>query len=134
MRQAALFVLTILLLCSCAGRPQAGGTAALFAYEDFGPPAMADELLGMDWPQWQAHGDSRPAKYDIKVVVYRNVGLDQVKKQYPVVPEQNKDYRYVEYAQAIRYLDSNIAENALASLTERLKATKAKIVQQLGPP
>jgi hypothetical protein len=42
--------------------------------------------------------------------------------------------RYAEYAQAISCLASNIAKNALASLTERLKATKAEIVQQLGPP
>jgi hypothetical protein len=65
-------------------------------------------------------------------VVYRQLGLADVKKQYPVSPQQLKDYRYVEYAKAVRYLDDQINENAIASLTARLQETKAKIIQQLG--
>lgn len=128
MLRAVLISLTLFLLSSCA----AGSTTALFAYEEFGPPAMAGEIIGMDWWQWQAHGDSRPKKYDIKVVVYRNIGLDEVKKQYPVAPEQLQDCRYVDYAQAIRYLNRHIEENALGTLTAQLKQTKDKLVRQLG--
>lgn len=93
---------------------------------------MSSELLGTDWWQWQEHGDSRPTTYDIKVVVYRHIGLEDVKKKYPISPQQRKDYRYVEYAEAVRYLDGHIEENAIASLTASLQETKAKIIQQLG--
>lgn len=131
MRRVALFFLSVLLLCSCADHPEA--KIALFTYEDFGPPAMANELIGMDWWQWQVPEESQPTKYDIKVVVYRNVKLDAVKKEYPVAPEQFKDYRYAEYTQVMSYLDRNIQENVIESLTARLKTTKAKVIQQLGP-
>jgi hypothetical protein len=57
-------------------------------YDDFGPQAAAYELLGMQWWQWQAHGESRPNKCDIKVVVYEGVSLGSVKQQYPVVKEE----------------------------------------------
>lgn len=87
----------------------------------------------MDWWQWQEHGDSHQKTYDIKVVVYRNISLDEVKKKYPVVPEQLKDYRYAEYSKAVSYLDRLIEENVIESLTVTLKGTREKIVQQLGP-
>jgi hypothetical protein len=131
MLRTFLFSLTFFLLCSCAVGSESA--TALFAYEDFGPPSMSNEIIGMDWWQWQEHGDSRPKTYDIKVVVYRNIGLDAVKKKYPVVPEQLKDYRYAEYSKAVSYLDRLIEENVIESLTVTLKGTREKIVQQLGP-
>jgi hypothetical protein len=79
-------------------------------YRDFGPPALASELIGNDYWQWDSHGDSRPRDYQISVVVYRNVDLQKVKKIYPVKKEKEQDYRYVEYQIAMEFLDSSIAE------------------------
>ena len=57
------------------------GNVVVFGYYDFGPQAMSYEVLGYEWWQWEAHGDSRPGKkYDIRVIVYRNISLDNVRK------------------------------------------------------
>jgi hypothetical protein len=125
-----LFSLSLFLLCSCAVGSQSA--TALFAYKEFGPPSMSSEMLGMDWWQWQEHGDSQPKQYDIKVVVYRNISLEEAKKKYPVVPEQLKDYRYAEYSTVVGYLDRQIEENVIESLTATLKETREKVVKQLG--
>jgi hypothetical protein len=78
----------------------------------------------MQWWQWQSHGDSRPRKYDIKVVVYRDVPLDEVKQKYPVIKEELKDFRYVPYDEAIQYLDDMIQQNFMPDITIRLEQTK----------
>ena len=50
-------------------------------YEDFGPQALSWEHIGKEWWQWQSHGDSNPnTKYDVKVVVYRDISLEEIKK------------------------------------------------------
>ncbi len=98
-------------------------------YEDFGPPIIAHELIGSDWWQWQSHGDSRPRKYDIRVVVYKNIPLAEVKTLYPVIPLKNQDYRYVNYDDTLKYLDGHIAENVIEKLTKRLVDTKHKIIR-----
>lgn len=79
-------------------------------YKDFGPPALASELIGNDYWQWDSHGDSRPRDYPISVVVYRNIDLQKIKNLYPVIKEEEQDYRYVEYQIAMGYLDSSIEE------------------------
>lgn len=101
-------------------------------YEDFGPQAIANEVIGSEWWQWQSHGDSRPAEYDIKVIVYRYVDFDNVKKQYPVDPEQKKDFRYLEYKNALSYLDEKINENVIEQVTKTLQETREKIIAGLG--
>lgn len=78
-------------------------------YRDFGAPIDSHELLGEEWWQWQPHGDSRPRTYDVRVVVYCNQPLEEVALQYPVVPENEQDYRYVEYDVAMQYLRDTIA-------------------------
>jgi hypothetical protein len=104
-------------------------------YEDFGPPSMVYELLGSDWWQWQPHGDSDPKKrYDIRVVVYRNIGLEEVRRKYPVKPEALQDYRYISYEDATRYLDRQIAENVLPTLTTRLRATRNDLGLKFASP
>jgi hypothetical protein len=45
-------------------------------YEAFGPQAIAYKLIGMEWWQWDNHGDSRPRKYPIKVVIYWGQSLE----------------------------------------------------------
>jgi len=66
------------------------------------------------------------------VVVYRDIPLPEVQQKYPVDPEQQKDFRYLEYRNALRFLDEKITENMLDSVTEQLKSTRKKITEQLG--
>ena len=105
----------------------------ILQYDDFGPQAAAWELIGMQWWQWDSHGDSDPnTKYDIKVIVYRDIPLANIKKLYPVIKEKKQDYRYLEYAKAIDYLNDNIKENIIPEVTSTLQKTKHKIVLKLG--
>ena len=102
-------------------------------YGDFGPQAAAHKLLGYQWWQWQAHGDSDPStKYDVKVVIYRKVKLKFVDKSYAVVPEKHLDYRYVTYDAAMAYLDGAISENVLPDVTARLGATRDRLRSRFG--
>lgn len=121
----------IFLLLSCTQTTQAENTLVL-EYSDFGPPAMANEVIGMDWWQWQPHGDSRPKKHDIKVVVYRDISLEKIKISYPVIPPKKQDYRYIEYQAALDYLNQGIVADAVPALTKQLEKTKKIIVLKLG--
>ena len=96
-------------------------------YNEFGPQVEAYELLGMQWWQWQTHGDSRPRKYDIKVVVYKGIDLETVKEKFPVNQLQEQDYRYVKYSDALQYLDKRIQEIDIPELTAKLKVTRLRI-------
>ena len=126
MTSMRLIVLTVLLFVGCVHAE--ANKMIVLDYSDFGPQAAAYELLGMQWWQWQSHGDSRPRKYDIKVVVYRDVPLDVVKQKYPVVKKEFKDFRYVSYDEAILYLDTMIQENFIPELTTKLEQTKRILV------
>lgn len=128
---ARLFLSALLLsLVACA--THGAGKTLVLQYEDFGPPSAAHELIGMDWWQWLDHGDSRPKRYDIKVVVYRNVEQPQVRQLYPSDPSRELDFRYVAYADAMGYLDRMIKENVIESLTSQLQTTRTRIVSALG--
>lgn len=123
-RLQLLFLSALLSACSDAQQAQ---SMLLFDYDAFGPPAAANELIGMDWWQWEPTGDARPSAYAIKVVVYKDIDLEQVKQRYPVNAETEKDYRYVEYLAAMAYLDQMIQDNVIESLTHELIRTRAKI-------
>jgi hypothetical protein len=128
---ARLFLSALLLsLFACA--TQGAGETLLLQYEDFGPPSAAHELIGMDWWQWQDHADSRPRRYDIKVVVYRFMELPQVRRLFPSDPARELDYRYVSYLDAMDYLERMIEENAIESLTSQLQSTRTRILSVLG--
>ena len=102
-------------------------------YSDFGPQAAAWEYIGMEWWQWEPHGDSNPGmKYDIKVVVYRNISLSKVQEFYPVIEDKKQDYRYLEYTKALEYLEKTIEENLVAEVTKILRQTRNVIVTKLG--
>ena len=126
----ALVLVFFSLIAACSS--DINENVVVFNYKDFGPQVIASEVIGMEWWQWQRHGESRPTQYDVKVVVYRKVALDYVKKKYPVVSEQNKDYRYLEYYTAINYLDDKIDENIIEDVTVRLKETRKRILNKLG--
>jgi len=125
-----VFLFCVIVITSCnIVKSEPPISPMVLEYKDFGPPVIANNLIGMDWWQWQRHGDSRPSTYDIKVVVYKNTSLEYVKKNYPVVPKEEKDYRYVQYSEAIKYLDEHININLIVIVTSRLKNTKIKIIE-----
>jgi len=126
--------LLLLLLTYCTGlvaRP-AGNTMVL-VYEDFGPQIIAHELIGSQNWQWDSNNDGNPdLSLDIKVIVYRGVSLEQVKSQFPVSADIKQDFRYVEYAKAIAYLNYHIKKNVLPIVTDGLRQTRNKIIAALG--
>lgn len=131
-----LFMLAVLLITCCKHTPS---QYVLFNYEDFGPQAMAWETIGMQWWQWDNHGDSDPNSiYDIKVVVYRDISLKEIQSVFPVVEAAKKDFRYIEYTEAIKYLDRNIDEVGLINekwakgLKIHLVGTRSTIKAFLG--
>lgn len=103
-------------------------------YRAFGPQAMAYEIIGNEWWQWQESGGDRPAQdFDIKVIVYRGATVEELTERFPLIPEKFIDSRYLKYQDAMTYLDKHIAENAIPELTQRLGATRAKLVGHFGP-
>lgn len=127
-RTLAIVLLSFIVACSS----NVDDNAVIFNYKDFGPQVIANEVIGMEWWQWQPYGESRPTQYGIKVVVYRNEPLNRIEDIYPVIPEQKKDYRYLEYDAALVYLDEKISENIIEDVTVRLKKTREMIVTKLG--
>jgi hypothetical protein len=104
-------------------------------YQDFGPQGMSYELIGMEWYQWNSQGPDDPdARDDVRVVVYRSIALDEVKRKYPVV-EEKQDYRYLEYRAAIDLLNRYEADpfwNEYLETKEKVERTREKILDQLG--
>ncbi len=91
-------------------------------YKNFGVQAMAHELLGFQWYQWNSHGDSDPnATYDINIVVYKNIPPEKVKEFYPVIRELEQDFRYIEYSRARQYFDRQIQQINELRQTELLQ-------------
>lgn len=105
-------------------------------YQDFGPPSVSYALLGAEWYQWNSQGPDDPNADgdDVKVVVYRNVPLEEVRKEYPVV-ERKQDYRYVEYKVALELLNRYEADSfwdEYPETKEMMRRTKERILKQLG--
>jgi hypothetical protein len=115
-------ILLFIFLSMAACGNQTNQQHIILNYKDFGPPSLAGELLCSYYWQWDKHGDSRPRDYNILVVVYRNVDIKSIKLQFPVVEEKEQDYRYVEYDNAIAFLNSSI---------EDLQANKDEVPQKL---
>ena len=85
--------------------------SAVFDYDDFGPQVLAYETIGYQWYQWNNTGGSDPNDIDkINVVVYWDEPIDAIKDKYPVDPRRKKDYRYLSYVSAMKYLSSTLAE------------------------
>jgi hypothetical protein len=114
-------------------------------YADFGSPSGPDDLLGFDSSQGNGQGaEALRNRDEIQVVVYRNVDLATVKRTYPALGGKY-DYRYVEYSQAIDYLDKQIEElkannsrdPEYRTLKEKLvseyEQSRSKIIERLGP-
>ena len=125
MRHWLALAFTFLLFACNTNTPSS--SILILNYDEFGPQVIAYEIIGMQWWQWQSHGDSRPRKYDIKVAVYKNTNLQTVKEKYPVIPEKEQDYRYLHYDKAMDYLNSIIKEDAIPRVTKKLKETREKL-------
>jgi hypothetical protein len=107
-----LIVTALLFLGSYAAR--AG--EAILPYSAFGPQAAAYELIGMEWWQWDSHGDSRPREHPIKVVVFWDQTREDTAKRHPVDRGKLHDFRYVEYSKAVTHMEKTIKEFKVAAL------------------
>jgi len=82
----------------------------ILPFSAFGPQAAAYKVIGMEWWQWDSHGDSRPRDYPIKIVVFWDQTREDTAKRYPVDREKLQDFRYVEYSKAITHMERTIKE------------------------
>ena len=89
----------------------------------------------MGWYQWNSQGPDDPnARDDVRVVVYRNISPDEVKRMYPVV-EEKQDYRYLDYQSALSLLKQYEQDpfwNDYKETKDRARQTREKILAQLG--
>jgi hypothetical protein len=133
MYAGALLVLLALPRCGqAADRPP---RVLVLDYADFGPPVMAEPLLGDEWNVWIRPGDLGPDdRFDVHVVVYQG-DRAAIERAYPTVPGHS-DYRLVTRSEAVRFLDRELAELAAAAadlsepervLRLRLEATRKRI-------
>lgn len=127
----ALYLIFLITGCATTSGDDDASTVVL-KYEDFGPQIIAHQLIGMYWWQWDDHGYSRPINYDINVVVYKKIHLQEVANRYPINQSKNQDYRYVKYKEAIEFLHARINENIEPSVTQRLEKTLKIIQEKLG--
>jgi hypothetical protein len=124
------FVISLIIFLGACSSANSDNMIVL-DYNDFGPQVIASEVIGTEWWQWQAHGDSSPTVYPVKVVVYRGVSLDNVEKRYPVNPTKEHDFRYVEYQNALSFLEQKIEDDVIEDVTSTLKNTRNKILEEL---
>jgi hypothetical protein len=82
----------------------------ILPYSAFGPQAAAYKVIGMEWWQWDSHGDRRPRDYPIKIVVFWDQTREDTAKRHPVDREKLEDFRYVEYSKAITHMERTIKE------------------------
>ena len=128
-----ILTLTAFILVGCVCLSNIQTKTTILNYEEFGPQAAAYETIGMQWWQWDTHGDSRPGiRYDIKVVVYKDIQLSRVKKAFPVIRKKHQDFRYLSYKKAVQYLDDQIQEDILPETTRVLRKTRKRIIDSFG--
>lgn len=125
-----LLYLTLCLLDGCS--TQEDKCVTVLQYSDFGPQVIASEVIGMEWWQWQVYRASRPIKTDVKVVVYKGIPLSNIEKSYPVIPQRQEDFRYLELQSALLFLDGKIEENLMETVTTTLVRTREQISMMSG--
>ncbi|CCN73106.1 exported hypothetical protein [Vibrio nigripulchritudo SFn118] len=115
----------------------ANSSITVMNYHDFGPPSLSGKLLGVEWFQWQSHGDSKPRNYPVKVVVYEGYELGKVESLYPVNPAKEQDFRYVTFDSAVDFIDSSLIDlkalqdegAPVANIVSKLEKTKDTLSQ-----
>ena len=121
-----LIILPALAGFSCSTQQKLDYT--ILEYNDFGPQAMAHELIGMNWWQWLEPGGFEPSDtFDIQVIVYCDGRLLDIERRFPVDKTTQKDYRYITKNDAIDYLNGHIKEDLSYEVTQQLVATKQTI-------
>ena len=136
----SIFLGLVFILNGCATYNTDRKQSLVLPYSAFGPPTMSGTLIGVEWFQWLSHGESRPRDYDINVVIYRKIPLEEVRNLYPISQKESIDYRYVSYSDAVSYFDHNITEVVrmeqegypMGSLSEELRSVKIQIINELG--
>jgi len=123
LKQAGICVFVlffVLIQSSCISKniSQDFSKALVVDYKQFGPSQLSSSLLGQNYWQWQTRKEHSPTRYDIKVIIYRNMTLSEVKKRYPVDAELKQDYRYLEYPLVKTWIEQQIVKNQ-----EELKAS-----------
>lgn len=115
------------------GPPSEPPFTLVLAYDDFGPQVLAGQLLGPEWWSWEAGGSWEPDDaFDVRVVVFRGRTRAQVATRYPTVKDRS-DYRLVPLRDALRFLDEALADpDVPATLRDRLRRTRTRIVDALG--
>lgn len=111
---------------ACVTLPQE--QTLIFDYSDFGPQAMAQELLGKSWWQWQSSEESLLSSEDVQIIVYQGIPISILKKRYPDDLDKGRDYRYIKYEDALEYLNQKIDENVIPSLTVDLNSIRTELV------
>lgn len=125
------FAVALCVLCGgCASR--IAKSTAVFEYADFGPQAMAYPILGPKNLQWEPEVPIMIGQGKVYVVVYRGIPVETVAKYYPQDRSRNRDYRYLQYGEALNYLDAKIERNLLRRVTERLRRTRESIINSLS--
>lgn len=125
------FAVVLLVLCGgCASRVEK--STAVFEYADFGPRVMAYNLLGPKNLQWEPEVPIMIGQGKVYVVIYRGLPVEAVERHYPQDRSRNIDYRYIQYGEALNYLDAKIERNLLRRVTERLRRTRDKLIAVLG--
>ncbi|WP_104400874.1 hypothetical protein [Vibrio penaeicida] len=116
----------------------ANSSITVMDYNDFGPPSLSGKLLGVEWFQWQSHGDSKPRNYPVKVVVYEGYELEKVESLYPVNSAKEQDFRYVTFDSAVDFIDSSLIDlkalqdegAPVANIVSKLEKTKDTLSQR----
>jgi hypothetical protein len=114
------------------------GRAHLYKYEDFGPQALAGQLLGAEWYVFSDCACFEPGdRFDIRVVVYGGgMSAAAVRRRYPSGPALG-DYRVVRATEAIAFvreqlrdLESWADEDRIVSLEGTLRATRVRLERE----
>ncbi|WP_271784857.1 hypothetical protein [Aquimarina algiphila] len=140
MRTILVIIVLFINLC-CRGQSKnqyenftSTSKTMILNYDDFGPQILAYDFLGFEWWQWDNHRDSDPkTKYDIRVIIYKDVSLEIVKNKYPINRNSKVDFRYASYNGCIEYLDKRIKEFDNDFDVERYSDLRKKIVSHFKP-
>ncbi len=114
-------------------------------YSDFKPASRSYELLGVESDERNIQElDNRITESPVKVVIYRNIDLATVKKTYPTLGGKPA-YHFIEYGEAMAFLEKQISELKAEEKGEDLESakqrrqliseceqTRAKITERLG--
>lgn len=126
----ALLIAALMFSAGCASR--LSKSTIVLEYSDFGPQAMAYRIIGRKRMPWAPELPVVIGEHKILVVVYRGINKSDVEEAFVADKDNNVDYRYVAYADAVRYLDTQIAQNILRKVTLKLEATRTKLLTKLG--